>query len=456
MERSIPLWVFLLCILLWLIATSAVSWAIKSKFEGDHQGGILEKSAIAIASFPDTAKDVLLELFSYLSGDYRDESIRVRREKEFDLSGFKPLQTKSPVDVSGLFVRAKQKELSSGWRVLIGAFEINGDIENAAFLISPDLKIVKTWILNEIPVGRLDPQPKYRKFLHGVEILRDGSLIFAFDNGISLQRFNSCGERDWSTAGAFHHAVTLANSNDSVWTFSGYDVIAKVSLKDGTILRQIPMEEIIAKNPMIDILEIRRRHSDDLGVNRRNSTGLWLADHFHLNDVEPLPSSIADTFESFNAGDLLVSARSLNLIFVLDPRTLEIKWWRVGAVQRQHDPDWLDSGEIMVLNNRMSRGFSEVVAIDPHTFKRRVMFDGRNNGFYTRIRGKHQRLNDGTLLVTSSQQGWAFEVNRNGDIVFEVVNLKPGSDSVNYTISELRWLPPDYFTPETWKCPTRN
>ncbi len=456
MERSIPLWLFLLCILLWALFTVAFGWAVKSTLSGSDQSGFLGKAAVEVASFPTITNAVFLELFGYASGDYKDESIRVQRDDATDYSGFEPVPTAFAMEVPGLLMRADPTEIAQGWRVLVGVFQINGDIENAVLLISPDLEIVRTWILDEVPVGGLEPRPKHRKFVHGVEVLRDGSVIFTFDGSISLQKFNACGEREWATAGAFHHAVTLDDTGETVWTFSNKETIAQVAVKDGSILRQISMDEVIAKNPMIDILEIRRKHSNDLGINSRNTTGKWLSEPYPFNDVDPLPAAIADRFEGFNAGDLLLSARSLNLIFVLDPKTLEIKWWRVGAVQRQHDPDWLASGEIMVLNNRMSRDFSEVITIDPDTFDITVMLDGRKHEFYTRIRGKQKLLDHGTLIVTSPQQGRAFEVNRDGDVVFEVVNLKPGNEATNYVISELKWLPRDYFKKEAWQCQTVN
>lgn len=455
MSRSIPLWFLLLCFLLWGISTVIFGWIVKSTLSGSQGlswSWTVGKVAVEIASFPTTAKNVLLEITGYASGSYKDESIRVTRDAGIDYSKFVPLPMAAGIDVQGLLMRAKPSQMADGWRLLVGAFTVSGEIENAALLISPDLKVVKKWILSEIAVGESEPQPKYRKFVHGLEVLDDGSLIFTFDGSISLQRVNDCGKRQWTTGGNFHHAVTLDDTGESVWTFSSEDTIAQVAVDDGAILRQISMDEVIASNPMIDILEIRRRHSSDLGSNSRNTAGEWLRDKFHFNDVDPLPTHIADQFAGFNAGDVLVSARSLNLLFILEPNTLKIKWWRVGVVQRQHDPDWSPDGEIIVLNNRMSRDFSEIVSINPDTFERATIFDGRKSNFYTRIRGKQQLRKDGGLVVTSPQQGRAFEVNSDGDIAFEVVNLKPGSNDTNYVISELKWFPPEQFDMRSWKC----
>lgn len=451
MERFVPLRVFLLCFVIWSLLIVAFGWAVKSTLTAGDRSGILGKAVVEIASFPTTAKTVLLEVTSYASGSYRDEAVRVTREGTADYSGFVPVPMASGIDIQGLIMRADPAEMAMGWRLLIGAFTVDGEVENAALLMSPDLEIVRTWILDEVAVGEVEPRPKYRKIVHGLEMLNDGSLIFTFDGSISLQRIDACGERQWATVGNFHHAVTLDDTGEAVWTFSN-DTITQVAIEDGSVLRQISMDEVIAKNPTIDILEIRRDHPNDLGENSRNTVGRWMADPFHLNDVDPLPAAIADRFDGFDSGDLLVSARSLNLLFVIDPDTLEVKWWRVGAVQRQHDPDWLPNGEIMVLNNRMSRDFSEIVSINPGTLERTTVLDGRENDFYTRIRGKHQLLDSGSIVVTSPQQGRAFEVNRAGDVVFEIVNLKPDSDTTNYVISEMKWLPMHYFDVGNWEC----
>ena len=452
MRRPTPLWVVLFLIFFGAMFTVSFGWAVKSTLAGSERAGFFGEAAVAIASFPTKAKDVLLEVSGYASGDYKDEAIRIRRDPSMDYSGFAPLPAAPGLDVEGLLFRADRAAIAAGWRLLVGAFSIAGAVENAALMISPDLEIVHVWILDEIPVDEIAPRPKYRKFIHGLEILDDASLIFTFDGGVSLQRFDRCGARLWSVGGYYHHAVTLDDEGGSVWTFDAPDVIARVAAADGATLQRISMDEIIAANPMIDIFEIRRRHDSDLGVNSRNTAGAWMEDPFHLNDVEPLPAAIAKRFDGFEAGDLLVSARSLNLIFVLDPATREVKWWRVGATQRQHDPDWLPSGEISIFNNRMSRGYSEIIALDPRSLATRRLFDGRVNDFYTRIRGKHQMTDSGALVVTSPQQGRAFEVDRTGAVVLEIVNVKPGDATTNYVMSELRWAPPDRFNPGMLSC----
>ncbi|GAB5467243.1 MAG: arylsulfotransferase family protein [Rhodospirillales bacterium] len=455
LPRTVPLWFFFLFSLLWAIVTILLAWSVKTSLSGSQGTGVTGEMALEVAAFPEKVKTVYQDLSGYVTGRYEDESLRVERDPGADYSGFRPLPTGSGPAVEGLLIEADPARMARGWRLLSGAFRIDGEIENAALLLSPDLEIVRQWVLDEVPVGGSEPRPTHRKFVHGLEILDDGSLIFTFDGSISLQRFDACGTRLWATPGDFHHAVTLDDSGEAVWTFFG-DRIVEVAVEDGRIRRDISMEAIIAANPKTDILGIRRAHATDLGRNSRDTEGTWMWDRFHLNDVDPLPAALAWRFDGFSAGDLVVSARSLNLIFVLDPDTLQVKWWRMGAVQRQHDPDWLPNGEILVLNNRMGEDFSEIVSIDPVTFERTTLFDGRENNFYTRIRGKQQRLNSGALIVTSAQQGRAFEIDPTGEIALEIVNTKPGGEPLNYVISDLRWLPPDAIDPRSWTCLPSN
>ena len=444
MNKAVPVWVLLLCLLLGALFTMVFGWSVKSTLAGNDSSSYFGKAAVMIASFPTMVKTVFTDV--KVDTVSKDETIRVPRTRA-DLTNFAAIRARPGIDVKGLVMHADPAAIlrAPGWRILVGVFTIDGEVKNAALALSPDLEITRIWHLTESAIGDKQPRPPHRKFIHGFDIMDDGSVIFSFDGGISLQRFDICGSRIWGVGAGFHHSVTLDDSQEFAWTLVDSS-LAKIATANGEIIQLISMDDIITANPTIDILEIRKHDESDLGGNSRNTYEKWQADYFHLNDVDPLPAALASRFDGFEAGDLLVSARSLNLIFVLDPDTLEVKWWRTGATKRQHDPDWGTTGEITVFDNRMSRDYSQFVSISPASYRTKVIFDGRINNFYTRIRGKHQFTENGTLLITSSQEGRVFEVLPDGDTVLEIFNTKPGSDEFNYTISQAIWLPPDTFS----------
>ena len=457
MQKPLPLWLFLLCLLLGALFTVLFAWCVKSTLDGHTRFGRLGKAAVAIASFPDTVRLSLREM-----RQDADSGLRVPRTSA-DLSLFRPLKMKPGIRVQGPVARADQAALAraSGWRVLVGGFVVDGEFTHAALALSPELEIVKVWKLTEKDIQGEEPLPAFRKYVHGFAILKDGSMIFSFDEGVSLQRFDRCGRRIWSIGGSFDHAVTLDDDEKFVWTLRRetagkellHETVLKVATATGEIVRRITMEDIVAANPALHILDIRQYDRNFATENLRNTPEKWLDNPFHLNDVEPLPAAIADRFEGFAAGDLLLSARSLNLVFVVDPDTLVVKWWRMGEWRRQHDPDWQPTGEITVYDNRMSLDYSRIVGIVPASQSTRVVFDGRSADFYSRIRGKHQITTTGNLLITSPQQGRVFEVEPNAHMVLEIFNPKPGSEEFNYPISEAIWFPADAFNfAEDFSC----
>lgn len=446
MDKAVPVWLLLLCLLLGALFTIVFGWSIKSTLSGSDRSGLFGQAALAVASFPTLARSVATEIVSDDDAHVRAPSISV------DLSEFSPVNQIPGIDVQGLLIRADREALArtSGWRILVGAFTIDGEMKNAALALTPELEIANVWVLTENEIEGEEPRLPHRKLPHGFDILSDGSVIVSFDGGVSLQRFNRCGSRLWAIGGNFHHAVTLDDKEEFAWTLLGEDEpaeVVKVSTATGEISQRFSMDDIIAANPTLDILGIRQFDLDyvELGHNRRNMTQRWQDDPFHLNDVDPLPAALVDRFDGFAAGDLLLSARNLNLIFVVDPDTLEVKWWRMGAFRRQHDPDWGRTGEITIFDNRMGRDYSQIVSIAPKSFRTKILFDGRTNDFYSRGRGKHQITDTGNLIITSSQQGRVFETDPNGNVVLEIINKKTGSDEFNYVLSEVIWLPPNAF-----------
>lgn len=331
-----------------------------------------------------------------------------------------------------------------GYRLLFGSFDFKEGLHGAV-LLGPELEIVRTWVVSQADTTRQNRGDEH-VYPHGVELLADGSLLVAFDEGSAMLRYGTCGETLWKAQGGYHHSISL-DGEGAAWTWAWVGgptsgsmthvhAMVKVDLQDGRVLEQFSLGDVHRENPGIDPLGIRQ-----VDVAQRST---WANDPFHPNDVEPLPAHWADAYPQFDAGDLLISLRSVNLVAVIDPLTAKIKWWRQGLVRRQHDPDWNARGTITIYDNNMHRDVSRIVEIDPQTYEASVALPGQPYDFYSWRRGKHDAMPDGGFIVTSSEQGRVFETNAEGEIVFEFIN-RYDTVGENLLLSEARFFPLDYF-----------
>lgn len=444
MARRIPTWLFLLCLLLGGVGTVFYGWAVKEVFGGNPHFGAVRDAIAAVANFPDLVKETLRETFEGA------ESPFFVVPPTISLSEFRPLRTRSGIRVEGLLARSDPAALARapGWRVLVGPFVIDGELQFAVLILSPELEVEKS-----ITIREDEPQGEGRhaikhEFIQGFSILKDGSMVMAFEGGHSLQRIDRCGRKIWSIEGNFNHAVSAEFDGDFLWTLDGWSMdtqLVRIVTATGKVSRRIPVVDIISANQDIDILDL----GVDTDWNYEDAANIgekwWTFDPFHLNDIEPLPPALANNFQLFQPGDLLLSARNLNLVFVMDPRSLKIKWWHYGSWRRQHDPDWQPTGDITVLDNKPGSRFSRIVRIDPNSHQTSVLFDGRMNDFFTYQQGKHQIIPSGDILITSATQGRVFEVDSSGNMVFDLVNVDLKDRRHNYRMSEAVWLPPNFI-----------
>lgn len=356
---------------------------------------------------------------------------------------------------SGRFSKKTAPELRAndpmpGYRAFMGSFDFDPPA-HAVVLLGPDQRVHHIWRLNEDAVpAEYEPREDANKFPHGMEILPDGSVIFAYDAGSSLQRFDACGDPLWTTPGAFHHSLSLDIDGEHVWVLldasntvpesadkASRRQLVRVGIDNGEIVKRISLRQVMDANPGIDILGLHQTDYEDHYE--------WQEDSFHENDIEPLPRELAGAFPQFEAGDLLLSLRALDLIFVLDPDTLKVKWWRIAQTRRQHDADWQPDGTITVYDNDMHRGEVRIVKFWPQSYEARVLYDGRAHEVKSWFRGRHQVLPNGNVLVTVPQQGRVLEVTPDDQIAFEFLNRYRPRPGYNLLLSEARWLPSDYF-----------
>ncbi len=345
------------------------------------------------------------------------------------------------------------KKAPKGYRAIYGPFDFKGS-RHGVILIDPEGKVANVWQTSQEDVSWMRDKDT-NVYPHGFEIAPDGSIVTAFDGGTSLIKYDYCGNMVWSVMGGFHHSIDFDGSG-SLWTWGDRGkngkptpygrFFMKMDYATGELLKIFHINNVMNANVDIDIFGILQ---DDSG-----SESKWIKDeesfYWHVNDIEALPERLAKYYPGFSAGDLLVSFRAPDLVFVMDPYSLKVKWWRQGLTRRQHDPDWNDKGTITIFNNNMNRGYSSIVELDPVTNKHKTVVDGRKYKFYSSIRGKHQALPNGGYLITSSTQGRVFEVDAGGNLTFDFLNVY--DDNKKYlSISEARFLPPDFFK-ELPKC----
>lgn len=287
-----------------------------------------------------------------------------------------------------------------------------------------------------------DPRPVSEHPLHGVHLFPDGDVLLNLEYA-GVARLDACGRVLWRLPAGNHHSIHRAEDG-SFWTpaasaeprrtspghpdgFPGldrpvyHDQILRVS-EDGAILQSFNVLDLLYTNGLErQIVKARRSYSDD---------------PTHLNDVEPLPVALADEYPLFEAGDLLVSLRNLDLVLVFDPETERVKWHKSHPFIAQHDPDFMGGGWIGVFDNNTdgSRrgtmlGGSRIVALQAHTDSTRVLFpSSESEPFYTEIMGKWQRLANGNLLLTESRAGRIVEVAPDGRTVWEWIGEPYGDD----------------------------
>ncbi|MEM6823746.1 MAG: arylsulfotransferase family protein [Pseudomonadota bacterium] len=352
-------------------------------------------------------------------------------EDEFPRTNLAPVAT--PVRV------VNPEAFHPGYRVVTGADPVFG---YSVRLIDETGSIAHVWPLKE----EITPRT------HGLVALPDGSLVLVTSGGPTgdsgtIARVDACGDRIWQNHGQYHHQVHLSDDG-SLWTWFSpahhnghFQSMVQVDPTTGAVLRDLSLNDVASasrRNALIlripDGFDFRHRASLPSDI---------AADIWHPNDVEPLPAEMADAFENFEAGDLLISLRNIDLVAVIDPETLDIKWWQSGPWSRQHDPDFMADGTIEVYDNATSFGRSSIVTVDPVTGETWRRHPSDSHHWYSKSQGMHARLPNGNSLITVPWEGRVIELDADGELVFEHRFMV--SDAQTGRSSNALWLPLGYF-----------
>ncbi|PPB82179.1 arylsulfotransferase ASST [Albidovulum inexpectatum] len=307
-------------------------------------------------------------------------------------------------------------------------------------LFGRDGQILYDWPVDFFQIAPDEMEHRYHALIHGAVLMENGDVVANLD-GRGMVRLDACGKIIWRNHSRSHHAI-FRDHRGWLWAPLGVaehrapdiagipfrmDRLGAFNPETGDQIAEIDLLDVLQRSDMIGLIQDIYRSPEDV---------------LHLNDVEVLPPDLAAKFPMFDSGDILVSLRNLNQLWVIDGTEHRIKWIGAGATIGQHDPDFEPDGTISVLDNRPRtpirapdgypgpHGGSRILLLDPERGGHAVLYQGDDrNPFYTPYRGKHQVLENGNVLIAETDAGRAFEVTPGGDITWEYLNIWDATNS---------------------------
>jgi hypothetical protein len=156
-------------------------------------------------------------------------------------------------------------------------------------------------------------------------------------------------------------------------------------------------------------------------------------DHTHANGISVVSEAFAKKHGFCSTGNVLISIRNPSLLAIVNLDREEVVWAAHGIWQRQHDPDILENGNIMVfdnLGNLGAGGRSRVLEWNPVNGAVAWRYCGnKEKPFESSTRGCQQLLPNGNVLITESNAGRLLEVTHDDQIVWEFCSPDRSGDN---------------------------
>lgn len=303
------------------------------------------------------------------------------------------------------------------------------------------------------------PEVLDKEFWRRAYLFENGDVLAIFD-GLGIIKLDADSRLIWANPLPAHHDLTVMD-NGEIYVLSRVARIVPrlretapiledfitVLGADGREKRSVSLLEAFENSEYEQLLYETRSHLDDEWLQKKWRRG----DIMHTNSVEVLDGRIADRVPAFRRGNVLVSLRVPNIVAVVDLEQEKVVWALRGEFKRQHDPRILANGNLLLFDNLGRPDESSVIELDPSTGTTRWAYRGSATApFFSKSCGTAQRLSNGNTLVTESDNGRAFEIDADGEIVWEFYNPEQAGKRRQYiaTLFEVVRLPPDF--PLAW------
>jgi len=351
--------------------------------------------------------------------------------------------------------------LASGNRLITG-LGANGAL--FAKLVDVDGRVLNYWDLDwfklwphptHLPAGAI-PKERPGTLIFGAVLDPDGDLVFNYYD-LGTMKVDFCDRPVWRLPMRTHHSITK-DSQGNYWIpefttrTTPYPGLTDhvLPMKDYHVIQVSPSGKVLQKFDIFDLL-LHSNYRAMLYVESANTnSNMIYGDILHLNHVEVFPDSMPEG--AFKHGDVMVSFRNINTIFIFDPHTKQIKYLINGPFVRQHDPHFVDGWTISVFDNNNINDSSNprvlssrIATYSVKTGEVKVIFQGTpQHPFFSRVMGKHEWLDNGDLLIAEAEGGRALEISPDGRVLWEYYNQTGRKGEVGI-LTQISRISPDYL-----------
>ena len=316
-----------------------------------------------------------------------------------------------------------------------------------AYLIDMQGDLLHTWAytFEEVWPERYIPEDSIGHINWRRAYLYDNGDLLAIFEGYGLIKINKNSELIWEFDGNAHHDLKVMENGDIYVLSRQAHVIPRIHeiepiLEDfvtildhnGNVKRQVSILEAAERSEFWPIINSLVKESGDL---------------FHTNTLEYLDGSMEHISPFFKKGNILTCLRDIHALAIIDMDLEEIVWFKLGTWSGPHQPILLPNANIILFDNNRFSDYSRVLEIEPFT-ENIVWYYMANppNSFFTEACGSVQPLPNGNILVIESQAGRAFEILRDGSIVWEYIipHVLEGTDRFVPYLFDLVRIGPDF------------
>ena len=288
------------------------------------------------------------------------------------------------------------------------------------------------------------PIPMTAGYWRKVHLYPNGDLLAVFE-GMGLIKLDRNSDLLWAVPNGSHHDLEV-RENGEIYVLTSIAHLRSEIREDGPIL-----EDFVT---VLGADGAERRHYSVVDALRDSDFGTLLThskgweglqgDLLHTNTLEILDGKHAERSRAFKKGNVLVSMPAVDAIAVIDLDTNRVVWALTGMFEGQHDPTFVDTGNLLIFDNLSEPEGSRVIEVDP--FTQDIAWVYRAEGetaFYSEFSGANSRLPNGNTLITESEGGRAFEVTPDKRIVWEFRSPHQAGDNQEFiaALLEMQRLP---------------